>query len=383
MIGKILNDLIKEGWIVESGYASSTGGRRPQMFSLAQSKFYVVAVAVDQHITQAAIIDATQKIIGSVETLPLDLKGNADAADKVADFINSFIKKSGVPKSKIAGIGVGMPGFINTNRGVNHTYFKNVQGSIVDFLINKMGLPVFIENDSSVMALAELRMGTARNRKNVMVINIGWGIGLGMILNGELFRGDNGFAGEFSHLSLFSGNKICDCGKAGCLETEASLYVIAEKAIEGIKEGKVTVLKGLSLDNILLTLSKIFSAAIHGDKFAVELLSDTAFKIGRGVAILIHIINPGQIILTGRGTVAGKLWLAPLQQALNMYCIPRLAENTTIEISSLGDKAGLMGAAALVIENINEDFIIGKTGKVKNGVKPKTKSKKTKAAVTS
>ncbi|MCC7401558.1 MAG: ROK family transcriptional regulator [Chitinophagaceae bacterium] len=375
MIGKTLAGLIKDGWIIESGYATSTGGRRPQKFSLSSDKFYVVAIAVDQHITQAAIIDATQNIVGNIETLTLDLKDNKDAACKLADFITNFIKKSGVIKNKIAGIGVGMPGFINTNEGINHTYFNNVQGSIASFLSDKTGLPVYIENDSSVMALAELRMGSARNRKNVMVVNIGWGIGLGMILNGELFRGDSGFAGEFSHMSLFSSNKMCDCGKAGCLEAEASLYVIAEKAIEGIREGKVTVLKGLSLDRVLETINKIFAAAVRGDKFAVELLSETAFKIGRGVAILIHIINPGQIILTGRGTVAGKLWLAPLQQALNMYCIPRLAENTTVEISLLGDKAGLMGAAALVIENLNKEFI-SKVEKNKNSSKRKSKETK-------
>jgi predicted NBD/HSP70 family sugar kinase len=125
-------------------------------------------------------------------------------------------------------------------------------------------------------------------------------------------------------------------------------------------------LKDLSFEHIQETTNKILSAAVRGDKFAVELLSETAFNIGRGVAILIHIVNPNQIILTGRGTVAGKLWIAPLQQALNMYCIPLLAEHTTIEISSLGYEAGLMGAAALVMENLSNDFLINKTAHAKN-----------------
>lgn len=362
--GKIINELIQDGWISESGYAISTGGRRPQIFSLSQNIFYIVAVAVDQHITQAAIIDVNKSISGTVETCELDLKNNDTALQSLIDFINSFIEKTGIPTNKIAGIGIGMPGFVDVNKGINHSYFKNTPGSLCNYIGDKTGLPVFIDNDSSVMALAELRMGAARNHKSAMVVNLGWGIGLGMIINGKLFRGDNGFAGEFSHIPLFLSNKICDCGKAGCLEAEASLYVMAEKAIEGINAGKTTVLKGLSLEHIQETTNKILSAAISGDRFSVELLSDIAFNIGRGVAILIHIINPGEIILTGRGTIAGKLWLAPLQQALNMYCIPRLAENTTVKISSLGYEAGLMGAAALVMENLNQDFFL-KSAKLK------------------
>jgi predicted NBD/HSP70 family sugar kinase len=366
VVGKILNELIEQELIVEKGYAVSKGGRRPQMFSLTPGTFYIIAVAVDQHGFQAAVIDVQRKISGEVQSLTLDLKGNTTATESLISFINGFIKNTGIPLHQIAGIGIGMPGFVDTEKGINLTYFREVQGSLSSYISEKTGLPVSIDNDSSVMGLAELRMGGARNKKNSMIINIGWGIGLGMIINGKIFRGDNGFAGEFSHIPLFMSTKICDCGKAGCLEAEASLYVIAEKAIAGVNAGTTTILKDLSFEHIQETTNKILSAAVRGDKFAVELLSETAFNIGRGVAILIHIVNPNQIILTGRGTVAGKLWIAPLQQALNMYCIPLLAEHTTIEISSLGYEAGLMGAAALVMENLSNDFLINKTAHAKN-----------------
>jgi predicted NBD/HSP70 family sugar kinase len=367
IVSKILDKMMAEGWLVECGYATSTGGRRPQMFSLAPDLFYILAIAVDQHITQAAIIDVNRKIQGT-ETLALDLKDNADAFQLLTDFINGFIEKSGVGAENILGAGIGMPGFVDANKGVNYSYFRNVPGSLATAISIKIGLPVFIDNDSSVMALAELRMGAVHNRNNAMVINLGWGIGLGMIINGKLFRGDNGFAGEFSHIPLFLNNKICDCGKSGCLETETSLYVMAEKAVKGLDANKPTQLKDLSLDHLQETTSKILSAAMRGDKFAVELLSDIAYNVGRGVAVLIHIVNPGQIILTGRGASAGKLWLAPLQQALNVYCIPRLAENTTVEVSALGNQAGLLGAAALVMENIEDDFFVRKTEKTRNAV---------------
>lgn len=366
IVGKILNRLMADGWLVESGYATSTGGRRPQMFSLKQDIFYIVAIAVDQHITQAAIIDVNRKVKGAVETLELNLKDNADAFQLLTDFINNFIKKSGIAAENIVGVGIGMPGFVDANKGINYSYFKNIPGSLSTAISDKLGLPVFIDNDSSIMALAELRMGAARHRKNAMVINLGWGIGLGMIINGKLFRGDNGFAGEFSHIPLFLNNKICDCGKSGCLETEASLYILAEKAVNELDASKPTMLRDLSMEHVQETANKVLSAALRGDKFAVELLSDIAYNIGRGVAVLIHIINPGQIILSGRGAIAGKLWLAPMQQALNVYSIPRLAENTTVEVSALGYQAGLLGAAALVMENLPEGFI-QKAEKLKNG----------------
>ena len=269
--------------------------------------------------------------------------------------LNDYIKNSGIPKDKIAGIGIGMPGFVDVIKGINHSFLKTERGtSIVDTIENVVGIPVLIDNDSSLIALAELKFGAAQEKQNAMVINVGWGVGLGMIMKGELFRGHNGFAGEFSHIPLFTNNKMCGCGKSGCLETEASLGVIAEKAIHGLQQGKLSILKNLSLEHIEATSEAIMDAAVKGDKFAIELLSEAAYNIGRGVAILIHLFNPELIVLSGRGSLAGKLWLTPIQQAINEHCIPKIAENTEIEISSLGYQAELIGAAAFVMEHYDD-----------------------------
>ena len=350
---KILNELIEEGSVKELGFALSTGGRRPQMYSLKSDLMYVVAVAMDQLITRIAIVDMRNNLIGQVEKFELKLPNNENAAEQLQKNISQFIIQSGIPKSKIAGIGIGMPGFVDVIKGVNHSFLKT-SGSLVTYIESKIGLPVLIDNDSSLIALAELRLGEAKNRQNVMVININWGVGLGMILKGELFRGYNGFAGEFSHIPLFTNNKMCSCGKSGCLETETSLLVVAEKAIEGLKKGKVSRLKNLDIENIEATAEAIMDAADKGDKFAVELFSEAGYNIGRGVAILIHLLNPELIVLSGRGAAEGKLGLAPIQQAINEHCIPKIAENTEIKISSLGVKAELIGAAALVMENFDQ-----------------------------
>src|SRR5579859_1994208 len=349
---KMVNELIRDNDIIETGYAPSTGGRRPQMYSLRPDRMYTVAVAMDQLFTRIVIMDMQRRYVSDPEKIELQLTKNPLALETLATKLNEHIHKSGVSREKIVGIGIGMPGFVDARKGLNYSFLGNGETSITQYISEKVNVPTYVENDSSLIALAELSFGAARHKKSAMVINLGWGIGLGLILNGELFRGYNGFAGEFSHLPLFTNNKLCSCGKMGCLETEASLMVVVEKAKEGIRNGRVTLLQEKQLaDNLDQASRAVISAAGKGDKFAVELLSEAGYHIGRGVAILIHLLNPEAIVLSGRGSFAGKIWQISLQQALNEHCIPRLSANTTIEVSELGWEAELIGAAALVMDN--------------------------------
>lgn len=355
---KILQELISEEYITETGYAPSSGGRRPLTYTLKPDVLYIVSIAMDQFVTRIVTMNMQNEYITPVEKFELDLQENSNALAELTERINDHIDRSGIPKSKIAGIGIGMPGFVDFVKGINYTFFEAGQISIPGYIAKRTGLEVFIDNDSSLVALAELRFGQAVNMANAMVINIGWGIGLGLILNSNLFRGTNGFAGEFSHMSLFTNNKLCSvCGKTGCLETETSLAVIVEKAREGISKGRPTFLKDQILNvPVEDAFETIIKAAQKGDTFAVELFSEAGYNIGRGVAILIHLLNPEIIILSGRGSLAGKIWQAPIQQALNEHCIPRLAASTEIAISALGYEAELIGSAALVMENYERNL---------------------------
>ena len=351
LITKLIGELMDEGKVMETGLAPSTGGRRPLMYSLKPDIQYIVAVSMDQLITRIALMDMENNYVGKVEKIDLPLAKNPQSLYILTDAIATFLKNTPIDIEKIAGIGIAMPGFIDVKKGMNYSFLDSSGGSITKYISKAVGLPVFIDNDSSLIALAELRFGAAANEKNVMVINMGWGVGLGLILDGELYRGDNGFAGEFSHIPVFTNNKLCSCGKKGCLETETSLLVLVEKSLKGIQEGRVSSLKGIPNDNPEEANNLIIKSALEGDQFAVELLSEIGYKIGRGVAILIHLLNPKLIVLSGRGSTAGKIWQAPIQQALNEYCIPRLAHNASIEVSDLGFKAELIGAATLVMEN--------------------------------
>ena len=351
IILKIVSELIEEGLVIETGYAPSTGGRRAVMYSLKTGLQYIMAVSMDQFVTRIALVDMHNVIVGNIEKIDLPLAKNENALQLLITGIDDFIKDSGISKEKIIGIGIGMPGFIDAKKGLNYSFLESGK-SIGDTVCEATNIPVFIDNDSSLVALAELKFGAGMHKKNAMVINIGWGVGLGMILNSKLYRGENGFAGEFSHISLFSNNKLCSCGKMGCLETETSLFVIVEKAKQGLKDGRTSVLKEQVFNvDIETAFVLIVNAAKKGDQFAIELISKAAYEIGRGVSILIHLLNPELIILSGRGALAGKLWKAPMQQAINEYSIPRLAAHTDIEISPLEHQAELIGAAALVMEN--------------------------------
>ncbi|RZJ99941.1 MAG: ROK family protein, partial [Flavobacterium sp.] len=298
LITKSLNTLIAQGHVLECGYAPSSGGRRPLLYAINPEKLFIVTVAMDQLSTRVGMINLLNQDFVAVETFELKLKNNPDALNSLCSIISSYIDHTGISKEKIIGIGIGMPGFVNSELGINYTYLETDEQNIPSYLSKRINLPVFVDNDSSLIALSELRFGLAKSIKDVLVINLSWGIGLGIIINEQIFRGTNGFAGEFSHIPISEEGPLCTCGKQGCLEAEASLLSIAQKAIEGILKGKQTALKYSPNTSKMDIAERIMDVANEGDQYAIELLSQAGFKIGKGLSILIHIINPKAIIIS-------------------------------------------------------------------------------------
>ncbi len=349
-VTKSVNELIEEGWLEEAGQAPSSGGRRPMLYALKKSDCYIVSVAMTRMGMNICILDIKNEMVANPQYFDIDLTKNEVAITAILNKINTIINQAAIVRSDILGIGISMPGFIDVVKGVNYSYLEMPGSkSLRDYLTEQLDLPVYIDNDSSVLALAELRFGAAEGRKEVMVINIGWGVGLGMIVDGKLFRGYSGFAGELSHIPISDSDKLCTCGKRGCLEVEATLLVATTQAIEQIKSGKIKTLK--ANPNIYEMSEMLMQAANNGNQEAIALFSEMGYKIGKALAILIHIQNPELIILSGRGARIGRLLLAPIQQALNKYCIPRLFENTKLKVSQLGENNALIGAGALVMEH--------------------------------
>ncbi|WP_181182385.1 ROK family protein [Sphingobacterium lumbrici] len=352
VITAMVNTLIKEKYVIEQGLGPSTGGRRAQTFLLNPKKEkFIIAVAMDQFITRMAIYNFANEIVYPVRHLDLNIQ-DVHATERLMQFIDQNIAAFGLPKSHILGVGIGMPGFVNIREGINYSYLKTPDGTnLRGFLSTGLQLQVYIDNDSSLIALAELNFGMAVDKKDVLVINIGWGTGLGMVVNGSLYRGSSGYAGEFSHIPLSKTANLCSCGKVGCLEVDTSLLVMvsnAEKAIEG---GSESIMRSLFKDESKHKADHFLDAVIMHDPLAVAILSDAAFQIGKGLATLIHILNPESIVLSGRGARAGKMLLPSIEQAINEFCIPRIAEKTTIILSNLLEDAELMASAGLVVEH--------------------------------
>ncbi|WP_316821453.1 ROK family protein [Pedobacter gandavensis] len=348
----VVNELIVEEFIISEGLAPSSGGRRPSMFLLNPKKErFIVSVAVDQMVTRMLIYNLTHSIQLPLQVIEIDTYTDVDALEKLVNFIKANIEKSGLHPDHLLGVGIGMPGFVNIEKGINYTLFPTADGeSLKDYLTRQLNLPVFIDNDSSLIAMAELKFGKAKGKQDVMVINVGWGTGLGMIIDGKIFRGHSGFAGEFSHIPLSGNHQLCSCGKRGCLEVETSLLVMARKAKAQVEAGVESSMKRLFLDQTKHAGDHFLTAANSGDPLAISILSDASFHLGKGVATLIHIMNPEKIVLSGRAAVAGKMFMPSIQQAINEFCIPRIAESTQIEVSEIANDAELVGAANMVIE---------------------------------
>lgn len=353
-ITSIINGLVKDGYVVGHGLAPSTGGRRAVKYRLNKNlKKYIAVVAMDQFVTRIVLYNLLNEAVHPETSLNLPLQDNADAFDHLCHFIDTYIEGSSIDRRHLLGVGIGMPGFVDVDKGVNASYLNDDTSGIglQDRLVQRLGLPVYIENDSSAIAMSEFHFGAARNMKDVMVVNIGWGIGLGMIVNGSLFRGHNGYAGEFSHIPLSDSNKLCSCGKRGCLEVVASLLVAVENAKQAMTEGTKSNLSRLFPDRSKAEGDHLIDAARKGDQLAIRVLTDAAFMMGKGIATLIHIMNPERVVLSGRGGAAGDLLLPPVYRAIHEFCIPKLVENTDVVVSDLTYQAELLGAASLVIEH--------------------------------
>ncbi|MCX3263780.1 ROK family protein [Pedobacter agri] len=353
LVTSIVNGLIAEGYILEQGLAPSTGGRRPSMYLLnADHQKYIVAVAMDQLITRLTIYNLSRNVVIPMQYLEFDMSDENSDVSALIDFINRSIDESGINRKNIVGVGIGMPGFVNAELGVNLSYLPVKNGDTLrEYLSKKIKLPVSIDNDSSLIALAELNFGEAIDLKDAMVVNIGWGTGLGMIMDGKLYRGSSGYAGEFSHIPLSDSNNLCSCGRRGCLEVDTSLLVMAEKAEKALAEGSESNMKELFKDKSKHPRDHFLDAVIAQDPLAISILSKAGFQLGKGLATLIHILNPECIVLSGRGAKAGQMLLPSIQQAINQFCIPRIAGQTTIKLSTLTDEAELLAAASLIVEH--------------------------------
>ncbi len=354
----LLGDLISSKYIISKGIGESKGGRKPLLYGLAKDSLYILACDMGRYSARMTVFNAQNEQITSlkkIETSIDDPRLEEKLFDNAIDLLNEYK----IDYNKVFGIGVDMPGLVDSEKGINYTVKDAALQNIGERIQNKFNKLVYIDNDARMQAFGEYIFGKAKGKNDAIVINWNWGIGLGMILNGKIYRGTTGFAGELSHIKMVDNGSLCICGKTGCLETIASSHALLKYANRGIQSNVATQLKGiLELKTEELSVDDIIMAAKLGDEFSISILSKVGMALGKGLSYIIQLLNPEVIVLSGNLSKANQFVLTPIQQSLNKYCIEKISSNSEILISELNEKSGLLGVAATLYQKIFSDMII-------------------------
>lgn len=347
-VTKLVMELKEDGYLEDNGKIETSGGRRPNVFGLAADAFYFLGVDVRRRRIDIALLDFQGNIIEKKEGIPFILENTMVAFEQICTEINSFIDDSSLGKDKIIGVGVSLTGRVDSNDGYSYTYFNFNEAPLTDLFEERLGIRAYIENDSRAMVYAEKIFGVVKEEKNVLFLNLGRGIGVGEMFDGKLYYGKTGFAGELGHIPLLDNEIICHCGKKGCLETEASGIALEKMFIERLVAGETSVLseKWKAGEDILLY--DIIEAANNDDVLSITLIANIAEKLGRGVGVLINLLNPDLVVVGGSLSLVGDYLMLPLKMAINKYSLSLVSKDTKFKMSKLGETASVIGVAMLV-----------------------------------
>lgn len=342
----LINELIDSRLVEDNGKGESGVGRRPSLFGLTKDSFFFIGVEVKKDHIHIGITDFNNRLI-KMKRLPYKLANNEAALEHLCELINSFIKSNAIEKKKIVALGINLSGRISHQTGFSYSFFNFTEDALSKIIKNKVNIPTYLENDSRAMAFGEFSNGVVKEEKNVLFVNVDHGLGLGIMINGALYYGKSGFAGEFGHIPFFNNELICHCGKKGCLETEVSGMAITEKFRKKMIQGHSTSIQKNFPTAAEINLDHIIKAAINDDVLAIELIDELGEKLGKAIAILINLYNPELIILGGSLAETGDHLLLPVKMAINKYSLSRVSNDTTLKLSQLGEKAGVIGACLL------------------------------------
>ena len=351
-ITTLINEMMQEELIRDYGKIESTGGRPASMYGLVAEAGYFVGVDVKQHSINFGLLDFKKNLVLIKENVGYHLENTTEALDQLIRLIETFLSETSVDRSKILGVCINLSGRINHRSGYSYSYFHFQEKPLTEIIEEHIGIRTFLENDSRAMAYGEFRCGSVSNEKNVLYVYLDYGIGLGILIEGEVYYGKSGFSGEFGHIPFFQNELICHCGKKGCLETEASGQALVRRFKAALQSGSSSILTKQfeNIDDI--KLQHIIQAAKQEDNLAIELLAELGEKIGKGLAIILNIFNPELMILGGTMASTGEYLRLPIQSALNKYSLSLVNKDTKLIVSKLGEKAGVLGGCLIARKNI-------------------------------
>ncbi len=347
-ITKLVQELSDENIVSDFGKVETPGGRRPNVFGLTCSALYFIGVNVGRSSLSYVITDIQNNIISEELDLSFNLVDRPQCLDNIADSIDNFINNCGVERNKIMGLGVSITGRVNPEAGRSYKYFTHLPLSVREVIEKKVGIRTLIENDTRARCYAEYSCGKSKDESNILYLHLGLGVAVGIVIDGKLYYGKSGFAGEFGHIPFFDNEKICACGKKGCLETEVSGLAIEEKMIKLIESGVNTILRERYDRHETIYIGDIINAAKNDDNLSIELIEESGEKVGKAVAILMNLFNPETVIVGGALSAAGDYIMLPLKSSTNKYSLNLVYKDTKFCLSTLKDNAHAWGVAMLI-----------------------------------
>jgi glucokinase-like ROK family protein len=343
----LITELIEEGLISDYGKFESTGGRKANLYGLIGDAGFILGVDVKKYYINIGLLNFKKQLIHQKSRITFKLDNTAESLNQLIQIIQNFIKEVEIKKDKILSLGINLSGRINHTKGYSYTFFHFQEEPLSEIIQEKIGIKTYLENDSRAMAFGEFCNGEVNTEKNVLFVNLDYGIGLGILIDGKVYYGKSGFSGEFGHIPFFNNEIICHCGKKGCLETEASGNALLRKFKEKIKLGSTSSVlkKNKKVEDI--TLTDLILAAQNEDVLIIELLAELGENLGKGLAVLINVFNPELIIIGGTLSETGEYLKLPIKSSINKYSLSLVNADTELKLSKLGEKAGIIGACLL------------------------------------
>jgi glucokinase len=309
---------------------------------------WVIGVDLGGTQIRALRTDLSGKKAARAEQLTLAQQGPQAVLSRILETVREVT--AGISQEEILGLGIGAPGPIDS-AGVVHDP-PNLPGwkgvSLVDELAGPLGLPIYAGNDANLGALAEHRFGAGIGVDHLVYLTVGTGIGGGVISHGRMLTGWRGFAAELGHQTLDPDGPLCGCGQPGHLEAFASGPAIAREARKALEQGRSSTIPEHA--DGAVTAKSVAAAAMAGDALAIELLRQAGYYLGLGLANLIHTLEPQRILIGGGVSLAGELLLEPARQTVDQRLMSPVYRGVEILAAALGPDVGLMGAAALVMQ---------------------------------
>ena len=356
-ISSIVGHLIEEGALIEDdAYGLGTRGRgRPLvMLRLNPEYTHVVGVKIATHQIVFSVTDFVGNVCAS-DNIPVEPRKltPAQLVAFIVRGVRACLKKANKTIRDASGIGVGLPGFIDSHRGLAYwsPVFESSNVNFRELLQTKFDIPVFVENDANLVTLAEHWFGMAKGLENAVVVTIEHGTGSGLIFNGKLYRGAQGLAAEFGHTKLVFGGPLCQCGERGCMETHTAAFAIIHQAA---KAGFRVPQEELDYHERSQLIQSIISKAEAGDKSMMRIFEQMGRYLGLGIANLVNLLNPQRVVICQGAVRCAHLFEDSLRAVAERMVIPPLKRDLEIVIHHWGDEVWARGAASLVLLELDQ-----------------------------